>query len=355
MPQKKELNLTLQQRIELLAELGRYLKTNLDDPALQQVIHQSWMENKWFVKENTEQALLAIAHQMLDESLLQQWAAHYALHSSNHPEKNIGIVMAGNIPLVGFHDWLCVFVAGERARVKLSTKDRLLLPFLVQLMGQWEPISREYTYFCSEQEPLKGFDAVIATGSNNTARYFEQYFAAYPHIIRQNRNSVAILNGSETTEDFRELGKDIFSYFGLGCRNVSKLYVPNGYSFDSLLETLHEYRELANHDKYRNNFDYNMTLFLLNNLPFLHNGCLILRAEESIPARIASVHYSSYENETELVQELLSHQDQIQCVIGKKQIGPVSVIHFGQSQAPTLSDYPDGVDVMAWLTNLNRQ
>lgn len=355
MAQKKEFNLTLQQRIELLAELGRYLKTNLDDPALQQVIHQSWLENKWFVKENVEQALQAIAHQLLDETLLQKWAAQYPLHHYEHPERTIGIVMAGNIPLVGFHDWLCVFVAGERARVKLSGKDRLLLPFLVHQMAQWEPTSGEYTYFCAENEPLKGFDAVIATGSNNTARYFEQYFAAYPHIIRQNRNSVAVLDGSETTEELMELGKDIFSYFGLGCRNVSKLYVPTGYSFDHLLETLHEYRELANHDKYRNNFDYNMTLFLLNNLPFLHNGCLIVREEERIPARIASVHYSFYEQEAELAKELMAHTNDIQCIIGKKQIDQVSVIPFGQSQAPTLTDYPDGVDVMAWLTNLNKQ
>jgi hypothetical protein len=215
--------LTLQQRITLLSALGDYLRDPNTDPKLEAAIQRAWIENRWFTPENIQAALKAIANQMLQTAQLEQWAASCPVHSGNHPERTIGIVMAGNIPLVGFHDWLCVFVAGERAKVKLSEKDKVLLPFLVNLLGEWEHESREYTIFCSENEPLRDFDAVIATGSNNTARYFEQYFERYPHIIRRNRNSIAILDGRESMADLFALGQDIFAFFGPGCRNVSKI------------------------------------------------------------------------------------------------------------------------------------
>ncbi len=352
--------MTLEKRIALLAELGHYLQSGGDE-ALDNVIQLSFQENKWFTEENVRHALKSIAEQFLDAQKLQEWLNTNSWWSSNpNPardlmplSKTIGIVMAGNLPLVGFQDWMCVFLMGYRARVKLSDKDKRLLPFLVSKMGEWEHESWACTEFVSDGEFLKGFDAVIATGSNNTARYFEQYFGKYPHIIRKNRNSVAVLNGLESREALMALGRDIFMYFGLGCRNVSKLYVPHGYQFDFLLETLHEYREIVNHDKYKNNFDYNFTLLILNKVPHLNNGCLLLTENASLRARIASVHYEYYDDVAELDEMLAARREEIQCVVGNTQITGFSVIPFGQSQEPGLSDYPDGVDIMQFLASLH--
>jgi hypothetical protein len=333
-----------------LAELGHYLRDALPgDAELEAVMAQAYLENRWFTLDNQRRALSAIATQMLDPDALGAWLAHYPPAFDEQPERTVGIVMAGNIPLVGFHDWLCVFAAGQRAKIKLSEKDRRLLPFLIKKMGEIGHESRAYTLFCSEGEPLRGFDAVIATGSNNTARYFEQYFARHPHIIRRNRNSVALIDGSESAADLHALGEDVFAYFGLGCRNVTKLYVPHGYNFDIVLEALHEYRELIHHDKYKNNFDYNMTLFLLNQMPFLNNGCIMLREDDSLTARISSVHYAYYDDADALAHELAQRSNDIQCVVGRMPVAGVEVLPFGQAQHPGLRDYADGVDVVAWL------
>ncbi len=351
--------MTLQERVELLAELGQYLRTG-GDSDLDMAIHQSYLENKWFTEENVRHSLANIADSFLDKQRLTSWleSCDWWSSSSNPARdipplsKTIGIIMAGNLPLVGFQDWLCVFVMGYRSRVKLSDKDKRLLPLLVKKMGEWRHESWAFTEFVSEGEPLKGFDAVIATGSNNTARYFEQYFGKYPHIIRKNRNSVAILNGLETREELLALGQDIFQYFGLGCRNVSKLYVPHGYHFDFLLETLHEYREIIHHDKYKNNFDYNFTLLILNNVPHQNNGCLLLTENTSLQARIASVHYEYYDDISELDNLLAARKEEIQCLVGKTHVKGFPLIPFGKSQEPGLSDYPDGVDVMQFLAGL---
>lgn len=345
---KIHLTVQLQDRINLLAELGHYLRTGGDE-ALDLAIRQSYAENSWFTEENIHKALNAIALEFLDKDKLTAWAAQYAIPAHDYPVKTVGLIMAGNIPLVGFHDWLCVFVAGYRAKVKLSDKDKRLLPLLVKKMGEWHHESHAYTEFLSDADKLAGFDLVIATGSNNTARYFEQYFGKYPHIIRRNRNAVAVLNGLETKEDMMALGRDIFSYFGLGCRNVSKLYVPHGYQFDTLLEVLHEYRDMANHNKYKNNFDYNFTLYILNQMPHLNNGCLLLREDPSLQARIASAHYEYYDDLYELDQLLSKKTEEIQCVVGNVKLSDYKVLPFGKSQEPTLNDYPDGEDVMQFL------
>lgn len=335
-------------RLELLAELGHYLRTGGDE-ALDIAIRQAHAENQWFTEDNQRMALKAIANDMLDIDRLKAWAANYPIRDVDFPEKTVGIIMAGNIPLVGFHDWLCVFTAGYRARVKLSDKDKRLFPLLMKKMGEWAPESQAYTEMLGETEHLKGYDAVIATGSNNTARYFEQYFASKPHIIRRNRNAVAVLTGQETQEEMLALGRDIFTYFGLGCRNVSKLYVPKGYDFDPLLEALHEYRELALHNKYKNNFDYNFTLYILNHIPHLNNGCLLLIEDESLQSRIASAHYEYYEDLKALNDRLVAQRDQIQCVVGHVALESMPVLPFGTSQSPGLSDYPDGEDIMTFL------
>lgn len=341
--------MTLRERLDLLSELGHYLRSG-GDAELDAAIHKSYLENRWFTEENTRQALSAIADTFLDPDKLETWAASYPIGTVPHPEKTIGLVMAGNIPLVGFHDWLCVFVAGQRAKVKLSDKDKRLLPLLVKKMGEWAPESWEYTEFVAENDAIKGFDAVIATGSNNTARYFEQYFAKYPHIIRRNRNAVAVLSGQETMAELYALGRDIFTYFGLGCRNVSKIYVPHGYHFDTLLEALHEYRDIVLHDKYKNNFDYNLTLLLLNQVPYQNNGCLLLTENAALPSRIALVHYEYYDDLADIDRLLAEKREEIQCVVSNIQLRDVRALPFGQSQQPGLEDYADGVDVMAFLT-----
>ncbi len=341
--------MTLHARLELLAELGHYLRTGGDED-LATAIRQSYLENKWFTPENTQLALYSLANAMLDAEKLTAWAARYAIEDAAHPLKSVALIMAGNIPLVGFHDWLCVFVAGHRAKIKLSSKDKLLLPLLVKKMGEWNLESWEYTEFLLEDDRLRNFDAVVATGSNNSARYFEQYFGKYPHIIRRNRNGVAVLNGQETLAELYALGRDIFTYFGLGCRNVSKIYVPHGYHFDTLLEALHEYREIVNHDKYKNNFDYTLTLWLLNQVPYMNNGCLLLKEDTTLQARIASVHYEYYDDLQELDALLESRKDEIQCVVGHGTLAFTKIIPFGASQEPGLSDYPDGADVMEFLT-----
>ena len=343
--------LHIDDRLDLLAELGQYLQTTPDE-SLQEVIRKSYLDNRWFTEANTRNALQSIAGAFLDRERLREWSGAYPVATAPHPEKTIGLVMAGNIPLVGFHDWLCVFVSGHRAKVRLSEKDKHLLPFLVKILGDWTFESWEYTEFLSENDLLKGFDAVIATGSNNTARYFEQYFGKYPHIIRRNRNGVGVLDGSETVADLLALGRDVFTYFGLGCRNVSKLYVPRGYDFTPLLETFQEFSDIIHHDKYKNNFDYNLTLIILNQMPYQNNGCLLLREDPALEARIASVHYEVYDSPEHLETLLENQRSGIQCLVGHRPIPGWTVLPFGKTQEPGLFDYPDGVDVMHFLTNL---
>lgn len=343
--------MTRQQRFELLTALGDWLKEGADE-AFQAAALRAEIENPWFTQDNIAAAVNAIATQMLDADRLRQWLAAYPDHGRNHPHGTVGIVAAGNIPLVGFYDWLCVFASGRRAKIKLSDKDKRLLPGLIAWMGRASHESWAYTEFISADEPLREFDAVIATGSNNTARYFEQYFGKYPHIIRRNRNGIAALTGEESAADLYALGRDVFAYFGLGCRNVSKLYVPQGYNFDLLLEALHEYRDIALHNKYKNNFDYNLTLYILNNRPYRNNGCILLVEDDSLSSRIASLHYAHYTNFAELEASLAQCRDQIQVVATNRALHGLPCVPFGQTQSPGLDDYPDGVDVMAFLAGL---
>jgi hypothetical protein len=249
---------------------------------------------------------------------------------------------------------LAVFVSGQRALVKLSDKDKVLLPWLVNLMGQWAPQSRAYTHFVPEGHLMADFDAVIATGSNNTGRYFEQYFSKYPHIIRRNRNSVAVLTGKETAAELEGLAKDIFLFFGLGCRNVSKIYLPQGTDVQALADALDHYPHFANHDKYRNNYDYNTTLYILNKMPFEANQSLILRSDPAVQSRISSVHYEFYEDLQSVENELITIRDTLQCIATHAPLTKVlPCVPFGKSQSPGLTDYPDGVDIMSWMKQLS--
>lgn len=339
----------LSQRLDALAALGHHLLT-ANDEYLKAIMHRTHYNNSWFTIENQEQAIEAIARQFLDRSKLEAWLKPYFFSEETIQPQTVGLVMAGNLPLVGFHDWLCVFAAGHKAAIKLSDKDQYLLPYLFKLLTRFDPAFENYVQIV---ERLKNFDAVIATGSNNSARYFDAYFGKYPNIIRRNRNAVAVLTGKESPQELLELGKDVFQFFGMGCRSVAKLYVPRGYVFEPLLEALHEYRAVILHDKYQHNFEYNMAIFMLNRVPYMANGCVILLENDNIQSQIACLNYAYYDDLNTVKDELTTRSNEIQCVVGNASLPGFDTIPFGQAQQPTLSDYADGVDTMQFLLGLN--
>jgi hypothetical protein len=329
----------LQQRIELLAELGKYLQENTTE--WQQVQESAAAKNGWFITEFTSLAASNIAAAFLQPALLTQWAQHYRL-DDNIGGKNVGIVMAGNIPLVGFHDFLCVFMSGHSQTVKLSSKDDVLLKHLVQKMYSWEVTVQNHVSFA---DMLKGCDAYIATGSNNTARHFDYYFGKYPSVIRRNRTSAALLTGDETTDELAKLADDICLYFGLGCRNVTKLLVPEGYDFVPLLGALDKYLYFADHFKYKNNYDYHLTIQIMNNRFYMTNGSVLLTEDTSLFSPISQLNYSFYTDKKAAEAEVLQNPD-LQCLASN------SATPFGQAQKPSLTDYADGVDTMQFLLGL---
>jgi hypothetical protein len=334
----------LQERIEILVKLGEYLNENLspeDTAQWQTTIHQASVRNAWFTPEHIQRSALAIAHQFLKRELLEDWVKLYQINDQSSPKK-IGIVMAGNIPMVGFHDLLCVFISGHRAVCKLSSKDDVLLKHLISVMADRNAAVHEYIQLA---ERLNDCDAYIATGSNNSARYFEYYFGKYPSIIRKNRTSVAVLNGQETKEELDALADDIMLYFGLGCRNVTQIGVPHGYDFIPLLDALKKYSHFFDHHKYKNNYDYQLTIYIMNNLFYMSNDSIVLIENEQPFSPIGTLHYKYYDEEDVLYQSLQNHPD-IQAIVGKKGIA------FGKAQTPSLTDYADGVDVMDFLKNL---
>ncbi|HSN61520.1 MAG TPA: hypothetical protein VLR49_11330 [Ferruginibacter sp.] len=331
--------MNLQLRINLLVRLGEYIKS--DDPEWLDIKQHASHKNGWFIPGFINQACEKITTFFLEEALLQQWADHYQVNE-NLNQKNIGNVMAGNIPLVGFHDFLAIFIAGHRQTIKLSSKDDILLKHLVQKMIEWDSSAENYISF---SEILKGCDAYIATGSNNSARYFEQYFAKYPNIIRKNRTSAAILTGDETAEDLEKLSDDVHLYFGLGCRNVSKIYVPKGYDFIPLLRSFDKYLYFADHNKYKNNYDYQLSIILLNNIYYMTNESTLLTENEGLFSPISHVFYEYYEDVNKILTAL-QQKDDVQCIIGKGQID------FGEAQNPGLFSYADGVDTMQFLLSI---
>lgn len=329
--------MNLQQRIDLLKRLGEYILSA--DNQWTAVKERAFRENGWFTPEFIDMSVHNIARRFLDPVLLAAWAQAYGIPDTQPTPQNVGIVMAGNIPLVGFHDLLCVFISGHRQTIKPSSKDEVLIRHLVEQLHAWEPATR---HLIGLQTQLKGCDAYIATGSNNSARYFDYYFAKYPHIIRRNRTSVAILDGNETVEELALLADDVYQYFGLGCRNVTQLQVPRDYDFVPLLETFKKYLYLADHHKYKNNYDYQLALLILNKSYYMTNGSIILHEHASPFSPISQLHYHFYENESAAAGALSTNAD-IQCIVGKQWLP------FGQSQQPSLTDYADGVDTMAFL------
>ena len=331
--------MNLQKRVDLLQKLNAYLQENCIE--WQQTKISAHAYNGWFTPEFTDIAIKNICSKLLDPVELKKWAEYYHL-DDNIQGKNIGLVMAGNIPLVGFHDFLCVFISGHKQTIKLSGKDDKLLKFLVEQMMGWDEEVKQYVSF---SEMLKGCDAYIATGSNNSARYFEQYFAKYPSIIRRNRTSVAILKEDETAEDLEKLSDDVHLFFGLGCRNVTKIFVPENYDFVPLLKAFDKYKYFGDHNKYKNNYDYQLSIALMNNIYYMTNGATLLIESDEIFSAISQLNYSFYNDILSVKKQLQENKD-VQCIVSKADVD------FGNAQQPGLFDYADGVDTMQFLLTL---
>ena len=336
-------------RFEALVKLGNHLlhfDANQDSYSkLNTHVRQAKEANGWFTLNHIYKAFLDWGN-ALQKSKLSSWLSHYTF-SVNNPPLKIALVLAGNIPLVGFHDLMCVWLSSHKAIIKCASKDEYLLPYLAQFLEK-ETGENCFTF---TKKPFIDIDAVIATGSNNAGRYFEHYFSSYPHIIRKNRNGVAVLDGSESIVELEGLGDDILQYFGLGCRNVSKLFLPQGYDLDLIFGGLFPHADVIQHNKYANNYDYNRAVLLMSEFDFLENGFIILKEAQETSAPIACVHYEFYEDLDELKKELKSNEDEIQCIISKLPIP--SAIAFGKAQKPELNNYADGIDTLLFLSQLD--
>lgn len=332
--------MNLQHRIDLLAQLGGYILSN--EEKWQEAKDIASRKNSWFTPAFIDLATQNIAKQFLDKDILSDWVKKYNIPQQNPNSKSVGIVMAGNLPLAGFHDFLCAFITGHKSVIKLSSKDEILLKHLAAKLIEWDPSLQIVIVFA---DMLKGCDAYIATGSNNTSRYFEFYFGKYPNIIRRNRTSVAILHGNESKEDLEKLADDVYLYFGLGCRNVTKLFVPLGYDFIPLFDAFNKYNYLAENHKYKNNYDYNLALLILNKQQYMSNESIILTEDKSIFSPIGRLNYEYYITTDDAEKELSNNAD-LQCIVGKE------YIKFGEAQYPSIDDFADGVNTLEFLLSL---
>lgn len=321
------------------------LNVAFKDRFTQGIIHAK-VQNRWFTEEHIRLSLDAWGHS-LTVTNLQKWLSHYNIVDND--SKAVGIIMAGNIPLVGFHDLIAVILSGNKALVKLSSDDKVLIPILLEVLVAIDKGFRPYFELISK---LENPSAVIATGSNNSARYFEHYFGKYPNIIRKNRTSIAVLDGTETEEQLTGLANDIMLYFGLGCRNVSKVYVPNDYDLNHIFKALYPFKEYGNHNKFANNYDYNKAIYLLNSEPLLENGFLLMREAKELNSPVGVLLYERYDNLSEVKKTIDEHRDSLQCVVASQSIHE-SAVPFGKAQQPELWDYADGVDTLKFLTELS--
>ncbi len=352
--------MNITKRIEAFAKLGKFLeqfkrtgieKKNLSEnekyfDEFESQVNRAIHYNGWFTKDNVLFAFEEWSSLLTTENLTK-WISEYPKEIVS--PKIIGLIMAGNIPLVGFHDFLTVLMSGHSVIAKLSSNDKQFFPIIASFLKDVEPEFEGKITFTSDK--LEGFDAVIATGSNNTARYFNHYFKGYPSIIRQNRNSVAVLTGNETEEELESLGEDIFRYFGLGCRSVSKLLVPRNYDFDNVFNAIYQFKDIVNHAKYANNYDYNKAVYLMSEFQIVENGFFMLKEDDSYGSPIATMFYEYYDDAEILKNKLVLDEEKIQCVVGNNN-WIEGEVKFGDSQHPNLWEYADGVDTMEFLMNL---
>lgn len=343
--------MTLAERISAFSSLGKTLRDALSGESgiytttLTQIIENQHLKNPWFTSDNVRMALNSIARELTEENL-ERWTRDYS--GLNNPGKpfRTAVIMAGNIPLVGFHDFLSVLISGNTAIVKRSSKDPELILFIRDLLtGNNKEFNNRIII---AESILPEFDAVIATGSDNTSRYFEQYFGKYPHIIRKNRNSIAILDGTESRGELEALGTDIFSYFGLGCRSVSKIFIPEGYDLSALTAAWGKFSDLGRHSKYANNYDYNKAVSLVNRQKFTDTGFLLLKEDMQVSSPVAVLHTEYYRSREELQMTLNLLKDKLQCIVGR------DYLRFGNAQSPALWDYADGIDTLEFLLKKNR-
>ncbi len=332
-----------QQNINNLVRLGELLSKT---EQFNDIFEKAEQQNSWFTRANVIFAFKSWSD-ALSENNVKQWLSQYQLPQTTSPKK-ILIIMAGNLPLVGLHDLLCVLVTGHKAIVKLSSNDCVLLPYLITQMKTFASEWTEAVTFTDDK--VTEYDAVIATGSNNTARYFEYYFGKKPHIIRKNRHSVAVLTGKETPEELFALGKDIFLYYGLGCRSISKLFVPKGYDFNLLFQAIYPYKDIIQEQKYANNYDYNKAVYLMSLFQLLENGFLLLKEDEHYGSPIATLFYEYYTDVASLKEKLTTDAEKIQCVVAHN--FTTEEVAFGETQTPQLWDYADGVDTLNFLLKL---
>jgi hypothetical protein len=317
------------------------------DKDFRRFIDSASNHNAWFKADEVNKALSSL-HEMLEPAALQQWFEQ--INVTDEP-KTIGLILAGNIPMVGFHDVLCVLATGNKAMIKLSSSDNQLLPALLKQLVIFEPLLQDRIIYA---ERLKDFDAIIATGSNNTSRYFDYYFGKVPNIIRKNRNSIAVLDGTETAEDISLLGNDIFDYYGMGCRSVSKIYLPEGYDIKNFFEPLEGFQGIINHFKYNNNYDYNKSIYLVNAEPHFDNGFVLLKPDEGLSSPLAVLYFEYYSSLAELNSKLTALQESIQCIVTKTALkASTNLVGFGDSQHPKLWDYADNINTIDFLNRIN--
>lgn len=335
-------------RQEALARLGDWLREA--PPELEEIKITAKQKNPWFTISEIDRALNAISADLLSREALKAIGEYYDIPNDRSNTK-IGLILAGNIPLVGWHDIQCLYLSGQKGLIKYSSKDDTLIPFLLKKMGEWD---MEIDQYLSRTDQLKGIDAVIATGSNNSSRYFHEYFGKYPNIIRGHRNSVAVITGNESREEILALGEDIFSYFGLGCRNVTQLFIPRNVDLERYIAVWESsFNYVMDHHKYKNNYDYNFSIWLLNKEPFLASNAILLKEDNSLLARIASIHYTHYDTLDDAINEIKNKEHMIQCVVSSLPLNGISTLPPGSAQRPGWKDYADNLDTMSFLLNLH--
>ena len=342
--------MNLADRIEAFAKLGDELKgEKLESSGIREVVKEAEENNRWFTPQSINFALEETIR-LLGRSSLEKWLSAYPGFQFDPPvPKEVGVILAGNIPMVGFHDFLSVLLSGNCFKGKLSGKDDKLLPWLAGRLKSILPGLGERIRFVEDK--LGSVDAIIATGSNNTSRYFQYYFGRYPHIFRKNRNGIAVLTGNETDEELALLADDIFIYFGLGCRSVSKMYVPAGYDFDKFYRTMEKYHPVANHNKYANNYQYYRSVYLMNLVEHLDNGFLILKKDKGFSSPVSTLFYDHYDDLEDVKRQIKENKEKIQCVVAAPGTD-LPAIPFGQSQHPEAWDYADNMDTIKFLHNL---
>lgn len=343
--------MSLEQKIKSLVKVGEILyqfNQNKGENSsffleLDNIVKFAEIKNPWFTQKNIFTAFDYWGNILTYENI-SNWISKYKTINNDVSKKTIGLILAGNIPMVGLHDCICVLITGHRAQIKLSSKDNILIPFILNL---WKNFYKDLEFKIVEK--LEFYDAVITTGSNNTAKYFEYYFKDIPHIIRKNRTSLAILEGNESGKDLDNLAKDIFTYFGLGCRNVTQIFIPENYNLDNIFKSFLPYQDVINHNKYTNNYEYNKAIYLMNEDKFWDNNFIMLKESEDLYSPIGVIFYKHYQEIFSLNNYISQNKNKIQCVVSNSESIRFTKISFGKTQYPKLNEYADGIDTIEFL------